>query len=233
MGTKIKILLVEDDLNLGFLLVEFLESKGFDVKLYRDGESGLASFNNLSYDFCILDVMLPKIDGFTLAKNIRTINKQIPIIMLTARSMDEDKIKGFQTGIDDYITKPFNEEELVYRIKAILSRTDNTNVTPSEKVMEFSIGASKIDCKNQLLTCEQSQKRLTKKESDILRLLCESKNEIVSRSDIMIKVWGEEDYFIGRSLDVFVSKLRKYLQNDPKINIESIPRVGLVLNVRE
>ena len=224
----IKILLVEDDVNLGFLLIEFLESNGFDVKLYRDGESGFKGFQKGQFDFCILDVMLPNIDGFTLAKKIRTENKKIPIIMLTARSLQEDKIKGFNIGIDDYITKPFDEEELVCRIKAILMRV---GIDESIKdAILFKIGKYKFDYKNQMLSLNDSKKRLTAKESEILRFLCLSKNKIVKRNDIMISAWGVDDYFIGRSLDVFISKLRKHLDNDPNIKIESIPRVGVVLS---
>ncbi len=224
----IKILLVEDDVNLGFLLIEFLESNGFDVKLYRDGESGFKGFQTGQFDFCILDVMLPNSDGFTLAKKIRTENKKIPIIMLTARSLKEDKIKGFNIGIDDYITKPFDEEELVCRIKAILMR-----VGIDENIMDailFKIGKYNFDYKNQMLKFNDSKKRLTSKENEILRFLCLSKNKIVKRNDIMTSVWGTDDYFIGRSLDVFISKLRKHLDKDPNIKIESIPRVGIVLS---
>ena len=224
----IKILLVEDDLNLGFLLIEFLESNGFDVKLYRDGESGFKGFQNGQFDFCILDVMLPTGDGFTLAKKIRAENKNIPIIMLTARSMKQDKIKGFSIGIDDYITKPFDEEELVCRIKAILMRVDTDDKI--KDAILFNIGKYNFDYKNQMLSLNESNKRLTSKESEILRVLCLSKNKIVKRKDIMISVWGDDDYYIGRSLDVFISKLRKNLDKDPTITIKSIPRVGVVLS---
>ena len=224
----IKILLVEDDVNLGFLLIEFLESNGFDVKLYRDGETGYKGFQNGQFDFCILDVMLPHSDGFTLAKKIRTENKKIPIIMLTARSLKENKIKGFNIGIDDYITKPFDEEELVCRIKAILMRVDTEDRI--KDAILFKIGKYNFDYKNQMLSFKDSKKRLTTKEGEILRFLCLSKNKIVKRKDIMISAWGDDDYFIGRSLDVFISKLRKHLDKDPNIKIESIPRVGVVLS---
>lgn len=227
----IKILLVEDDLNLGFLLIEFLESNGFYVKLYRDGESGFKGFQNGQFDFCILDVMLPTSDGFTLAKKIRAENKKVPIIMLTARSMKEDKLKGFSIGIDDYITKPFDEEELVCRIKAILMRVDTDD--DIKDAILFNIGKYNFDYKNQILSFNESNKRLTSKESEILRVLCLSKNKIVKRKDIMISVWGDDDYYIGRSLDVFISKLRKNLDKDPAIKIKSIPRVGVVLSDSE
>lgn len=229
MSEKIKILLVEDDVNLGFMLMEYLESEGFDTKLYRDGESGYNAYMDGQYDFCILDLMLPKMDGFTLAKKIREDKKRIPIIMLTARSTAEDKIKGFKIGIDDYITKPFNEEELVCRVNAVLERSQFEEHQHSNKI---NIGKYSFLCSNQSLCGFNHTKRLTKKESEILALLCKSKNEIVKRSDILLSVWGDDDYYNGRSLDVFISKLRKYLKEDASISIESIPSVGLILKVQ-
>lgn len=226
-----RILLVEDDTNLGFLLVDHLEANGFNVKLYRDGLSGLESFKNQEYDFCLLDVMLPKLNGFELAKAIKEIKPEMAIIMLTARDADEDKIRGFNIGVDDYVTKPFNEEELVCRIKAILCRIEMSQA-PKLNVQEtYTFGSFSFDTKNRILSGKE-ERRLTKTESDILSMLCASMNNIVKRSDIMIKVWGEDDYFIGRSLDVFVSKLRKYLGVDPDVNIETIPNLGLVLNCK-
>ena len=232
MTERTKILLVEDDMNLGFMLLEYLESEGFDVKLYRDGESGLSGYQNGNYDLCILDLMLPKMDGFTLAAEIRKGEKRVPIIMLTARSMSEDKIKGFRVGIDDYVTKPFNEEELVYRIKAILERVN----APSMSVMdatEHVIGQYHFNCSNQSLEGPSEQRRLTQKEAAVLKILCQSKNNVVKRSNILKSVWGDDDYFMGRSLDVFVSKLRKYLKEDSNLSIESIPSVGLILHVKD
>ncbi len=223
---KSKILLVEDDINLGFMLMEYLETHGFETKLYRDGESGYRAYSEGNYDLCVLDLMLPKMDGFTLAKKIRECEAKTPIIMLTARSMDEDKIKGFKIGIDDYVTKPFNEEELVYRINAVLNRYRPE--TP-EHPKEFSIGDFTFNTSNQSLNGFGVSKRLTKKESEILLLICLEKDTIVKRSKILKAVWGEDDYFTGRSLDVFVSKLRKYLQKDSSISIETIPNVGLML----
>jgi DNA-binding response OmpR family regulator len=231
MTDTIKILLVEDDLNLGFMLREYLEAEGFDAKLYRDGESGLQGYNNGSFDLCILDLMLPKMDGFSLAEEIRKDGQRVPIIMLTARSMSEDKIKGFGLGIDDYVTKPFDEQELVCRINAILQRVGSDG-GQSEK-SEFSIGNYSYNCGNQQLCGPSMSKRLTKKEAAILKMLCESKNQIVERSTILKSVWGDDDYFMGRSLDVFISKLRKYLKDDPNLSIESIPSVGLILHVKE
>ena len=228
---KSKILLVEDDTNLGFLLLEFLETNGFDVKLYRDGISGLNGFKSSDFDFCILDVMMPLMDGFTLAEKIREMNKQVPIIFLTARSMKEDKLKGFRIGIDDYITKPFDEEELLFRIQSILKRVNPEKEEKSKLI--YTLGKIVFDVKNQELKLDNESKRLTSKESKILALLAKSKNNIVNREDIMKEVWGETDYFIGRSLDVFISKLRKHLQAEPKIKIETIPTVGIILNLEE
>lgn len=225
---RTKIILVEDDTSLGFLLVDFLESNGFDVKLYRDGESGINGFKAGSFDFCILDVMLPGIDGFSIAQRIRAENQTIPIIFLTARSMKQDKLKGFNLGVDDYITKPFDEDELLCRINAIITRY---NIQPEENVQkdQFVIGKYHFDYKNQLLSIQNNSKRLTKKESEVLRHLCISPNEIVTRDNILFSIWGDNDYFIGRSLDVFIAKLRKYLSNDESVQIKNIPKVGYIL----
>jgi len=225
-----KILLVEDDVSMGFLLVDFLESKGFDVKLYKDGKRGLQAFNKGRYDFCILDVMLPGMDGFTIAENIRAIDKHVPIVFLTARSMKQDKIKGFKLGVDDYITKPFDEDELLCRIQAILNRIELEEENQEVKPTLFTIGNYQFDAANQILEAEGFSKRLTQKECDVLRMLCLSMNQIVKREDILIDIWGENDYFHGRSLDVFIAKLRKYLKDDGSISIENVPKVGFVLN---
>ena len=225
---RTKILLVEDDTSLGFLLVDFLESNGFDAKLYRDGESGLKGYKSSNFDFCIFDVMLPGIDGFSLAQRVRSENKTIPIIFLTARSMKNDKIKGFNLGVDDYITKPFDEDELLCRINAIINRY---NVQPTEYLNKdkFTIGQYLFDYKNQSLILGNEFKRLTRKESEVLRHLCLSPNEIVTRDNILFSIWGDNDYFNGRSLDVFIAKLRKYLSDDNKVQINNIPKVGYIL----
>ena len=225
---KIRILLVEDDVNLGFLLVDFLESAGYEVKLYKDGESGLKGFRVSGFDLCILDLMLPLMDGFTLAGKIKEINGDIPIIILSARSMREDKIKGFRIGVDDYITKPFDEEELLYRVKAILSRTGQSKINTPKK-FNFSIGKYEFDQSNQCLTFKGKSQRLTIKESKILGLLCNQINNLVKREEIMISVWGDSDYYTGRSLDVFISKLRSYLKYDTSVHITTIPTVGYIL----
>jgi len=230
MDRKLKILLVEDDVNLGFLLVDYLESQGFDVKIYNDGLAGLKGFQNTHYDLCIFDIMLPKMDGFTLIEKVKEINKKVPIIILSARSMKEDKIKGFCIGIDDYITKPFDEEELLYRIKAIFSRIRiNNDYNQSEEKKMFALGCYEFDCEMQILKHSSGQVRLTSKEANILKILCQSRGRLVKREEIMIEIWGDSDYFTGRSLDVFISKLRKYLKNDPSIRITSVPTVGYIL----
>lgn len=229
---KTKIILVEDDINLGFLLVDFLEANGFEVKLYRDGLSGMNGFQATIYDFCILDLMLPKIDGFALAEKIKEINSEVPVIILSARSLKEDKIKGFRIGVDDYITKPFDEEELLCRIKAINNRikkgikSDNSNSL-------VKIGKYKFDLTNQLLIFDNTQRRLTLKENRILGLLSNSKNNLVKREEIMIAIWGDSDYYTGRSLDVFISKLRSYLNNDQNVFITTIPTVGYILEITD
>jgi len=223
-----KILLIEDDVNLGFLLVDFLEANGFEVKLYRDGPSALKGFQISHFDFCIIDIMLPEMDGFTLGEKIKDLNSDIPMIILSARSMKEDKIKGFRIGVDDYITKPFDEEELLYRIRAILSRTNPLKIN-FENSSYLKIGKYLFDPVNQLLTLDNISQRITLKESRILRKLSLAKNNLVTREEIMIDVWGESDYYTGRSLDVFISKIRNYLKNDPAIKITTIPTVGYIL----
>ncbi len=225
--SKIKILLVEDDVSMGFLLAEYLEDNSFDVKLYRDGESGLRAWKKGGFDFCIFDIMLPKLDGFSLAKFVREESKNVPIILLTAKSMKEDKIKGFHLGIDDYITKPFDEEELLCRINAILMRAIPDKETELDSV--FEIGTYRFDYNSQTLLHDGVSKRLTKKEAEIMRMLCLAQNSIAKREEILLSVWGQSDYFTGRSLDVFITKLRKYLVMDVTIKIESIPRVGYIL----
>ncbi len=226
MSRIINILLVEDDLNLGFLLVEFLEQKGFSVKLYRDGLTAFTGFQNGNFDFCILDVMLPKMDGFTLAKKMKILNSQVPIIFLTARSLKEDKMKGYEIGVDDYVTKPFDEDELFYKINAILNRIQLSKNSGEEV---FLIGKYEFDFQNQSLEFDGQKRRLTERESTILKILCLYKNKVVRREQILTAIWGENDYFAGRSLDVFISKLRKYFSSDPGICIENIPKVGFIL----
>lgn len=223
-----RILLIEDDLNLGFLLVDFLEANGFEVKLYRDGLSALNGFSISHFDFCIVDLMLPKIDGFTLVEKIKQVDRDIPVIILSARSLKEDKIKGFCLGIDDYITKPFDEEELLYRIRAILNRAAPRNEVPVNNA-SVEIGRFIFDPVNQLLSINNTNRRLTLKESRILQKLVNASGNLVTREEIMIDVWGESDYYTGRSLDVFISRIRSLLKSDPSLKITTIPTVGYIL----
>ncbi len=225
---KTRILLAEDDFNLGSILQDYLEMEGFEVKLCRDGEEALEAFREKLFDLCIFDVMMPKKDGFSVAKEIRVNNKSIPILFLTAKSMVDDKIHGFKLGADDYITKPFNEEELVYRIKAILKRSSHTNFNEVEETT-FQIGKYTFDYSRQSLEINGEARRITARESEILKLLYLKKNNILRREDALIAIWGENDYFHGRSFDVFITKLRKYLKYDPNLKIENVHGVGFML----
>ena len=228
--SKPKILLVEDDVNLGFLLVEYFESNGFDVKLYIDGEAGLKGFKLSLFDICLIDIMLPKLDGFSLIKNIKSLDSEVPILILSARSLKEDKIKGFNFGVDDYITKPFDEEELLCRVKAVLNRRQS-QPSNNERILvtQMKIGSFEFNADKQELIQGQNTQGLTYKESQILKLLIQSKNNLVRREEIMIEVWGESNYYNGRSLDVFISKLRSYLKSDSGLHIKTIPTVGYIL----
>jgi DNA-binding response OmpR family regulator len=219
------ILLVEDDENLGFVIQDNLKLKGYQVYLCKDGQMGLKTFNEKSIDICLLDVMLPKQDGFSLAKDIRKTNNSVPIIFLTAKSMIEDKTTGFEVGGDDYLTKPFIMDELFLRINAVLKRSSSLKTTPSNG---FQLGSLFFDDLNyQLIGLET--KKLTKKEAEILKLLCLEKNKVIEREIILKKVWGDDSYFNGRSLDVFITKLRKYLHVEPSVSIENIHGIGFSL----
>lgn len=231
MAAKYKILLVEDDQSLGFMLKDNLTMYGYDVRLCMDGEKGLTAFHNDEYQLCILDVMLPLKDGFTLASEIRRYNTQVPIIFLTAKNLKDDRIRGFQLGGDDYIAKPFSLEELLLRIEAILKRTYN-RTSNADKKSTFPIGQFVFDFHNQQLTIEENHTRLTNKESKLLRLLAQHKNQVVERDVIMKSIWENEGYFTARSLDVFVSKLRKYLKGDPQIRINNVHGVGYCLEIQ-
>lgn len=226
---KIKILLAEDDTNLGFVVSDQLKNEGYQVTLALDGAEAFQRFNQESYHICVLDVMMPKKDGFTLAKDIRKVNKDIPIIFLTAKSMTEDKIEGFKVGGDDYLSKPFSFEELNLRIKSLLKRVNISVEEEPEKVI--SLGTYLFDTENFTLTHPNFSKTLTKKEAQILAILCKFKNQVVSREIVMNAVWGMEDYFIGRSLDVFITKLRKYFSEDTSIQITNIHGIGFKLEV--
>jgi len=223
------LLLVEDDENLGFLTSSFLESEGLKVQWCKDGLSGLASFKKSQPDLCLLDCMMPGMDGFTLAAEIKKLHPEMPVIFLTARSMKMDKQTGFNLGADDYITKPFDEDELLWRIHAILKRL--TNNIPSESPLLIQLGQFEFHPQNLILKNSDFSQRLTILESRVLEVLWKHRGNIIRRDDLLIEVYGEADYFKGRSLDVFITKLRKYLKSDPGITIENIPRVGFRLIV--
>lgn len=226
---KTKILLVEDDTSLGFIISDQLKSDGYDVTLCTDGAEGFKRFNEVKFHLCIFDVMMPKKDGFSLAKDVRQINSQIPILFLTAKSNDEDKVEGFRSGGDDYLTKPFNVEELQLRVAALLRRV---NIEPEEKDdSSFTIGEYTFDTVNFELKHPNFEKVLTKKEAQILKMLCKLMNQVVAREVILNAVWGQDDYFVGRSLDVFITKLRKYLKEDARISINNVHGIGFKLEV--
>ena len=228
---KIKILLVEDDVNLGVVISDHLKSADYDVVCAEDGAEGLVKFNEGDFNLCILDVMLPKLDGFSLAQDIRKVNAEIPILFLTAKSMTEDKIKGFEAGGDDYLTKPFSLQEFQLRVKALLKRVRLE--TKEVEEMVFSIGNYTYDTENQVLSINNLPKTLTKKEAQILKLLYRHKNQVISREIILKGVWGQDDYFVGRSLDVFITKLRKYFSDDPRIIISNLHGVGFKFEIPE
>ncbi len=223
-----RILLVEDDMNLGFVIQDVLKMEGYRVHLAKDGKEGLQNFNKEEYDLCLLDVMMPKKDGFSLAEDIRKTNEEIPIVFLTAREMAEDKIKGFKVGADDYITKPFSTEELVLRIKAILKRNPKFRNESNEKT-KIQVGNYIFDFPNYELRIGEEKKKLTKKEAELLKLLCEHQDQVLERELIANMIWGDDSYFVGRSMDVFITKLRKYLSDDPSLAIVNVHGVGFRL----
>jgi DNA-binding response OmpR family regulator len=223
-----QILLVEDDRNLGFVIQDTLKQEGFVVHLASDGKEGLSHFNKGGYDLCLLDVMLPKKDGFSLAEDIRKVDSEVPIVFLTAKGMAQDKVKGFQVGGDDYITKPFSSEELILRIRAILKR--NVKFRQEQKV-EITLGKYQVDFKNYNLIGPSTQRKLTKKEADLLKLLVEHQGQVLERELLANMVWGDDTYFVGRSMDVFITRLRKYLADDAGISIVNIHGVGFKLVV--
>ncbi|KAA8485489.1 response regulator transcription factor [Arcticibacter tournemirensis] len=226
-----KILLVEDDPNLGLLLQDYLQLKGkYEVVLAKDGEEGLELFNKESFDLCILDVMMPKKDGFSLGKDIRRINPVIPIIFATAKTMIEDKSEAFNLGGDDYITKPFRIEELLLRINALLKRVSNQE-SKQEEQSKFQIGNYIFDYTTQVIKKDDFQQKVSTKEAELLRLLCLKKNNVLTREEALLSIWHDDNYFNGRSMDVFLSKLRKYLKDDPKVEIINVHGKGYKLIV--
>jgi len=230
MEKKTSILLVEDDDNLGALLQEYLVAKGFETKWAQDGDKGLKAFLDGSFDLCVLDVMMPLKDGFTLAKEIRNTDKNIPIIFLSAKSQKDDKIEGFQSGADDYMTKPFSMDELLMRVQAVLRRTTGVNQNLEQK-RYFEIGTLKFDYDKRILTSGDVEKKLTSKEADLLKLLCENINNVLERSVALNKIWRDDSYFNARSMDVYITKLRKYLKLDPSLEIVNMHGRGFKLLV--
>ena len=231
MNNQAKILLVEDDQNFGDVLCSYLEMHDYDITLATDGEAGFRAFHQGTFDLCIFDVMMPKKDGFTLAKEIRETDKTTPIVFLTAKSMKEDVISGFRIGADDYITKPFSSEELLYRIQAILKRSQPTDGRDEDKT-EFLIGRYHFDYPTRILKLDDKKDKLSPKEAQLLRLFCLYINEVLPRSIALTQIWGEDNYFTARSMDVFVTKLRKYLKGDENIEIVNIHGNGFQLLVK-
>ncbi len=226
---KVKILLVEDDTSLGFIISDQLKAEGYAVTLCTDGAEGFQRFSEETFHLCIFDVMMPKKDGFTLAQDVRKMDSNIPILFLTAKSNDEDKVQGFKSGGDDYLTKPFNAEELQLRVAAMLRRVNIQSESKQQDV--YQIGTYSFDTVNYILKHTNFEKTLTKKEAQILAILCKFMNQVVAREIVLTGVWGHDDYFVGRSLDVFITKLRKYLKEDDKIQIANIHGIGFKLEI--
>jgi two-component system, OmpR family, response regulator len=224
------ILLAEDDLNLGELLSNFLKSKGYSVDLTRNGKLAFERFNQKKFDFCIFDVMMPEMDGFTLAKEIRELDKKVPILFLTAKAMKEDKLEGFAIGADDYLTKPFSMEELLARITAISRRADIGETSKEEK---YQVGKIAYEPTYRILHLTEGKKKLTTKENQLLHLLVKNKNEILDRQATLRAIWGDDNYFNGRSMDVYIAKIRKLLREDPNIEIMNVHGKGFKLVIKE
>jgi DNA-binding response OmpR family regulator len=220
-------MLVEDDESLGFLIKDSLDAYGWNVNLYQTGEKGLSAFHSHRFDLCILDIMLPQKDGFTLATEIRKYNQQVPIVFLTAKSQTEDRIRGFQAGADDYVCKPFSIEEFKYRLEAILKRTHDD--TSSVKTSVLKISNSTLDIHNLILDSNGTVTRLTHKECELLQMFFRHTGKLIEREVFLKTIWEDNGFFVARSMDVFVSKLRKYLRADEQLRIENIRGVGYIL----
>lgn len=229
--TKSKVLLVEDDSNFGNVLKNYLELNDFDVVLERDGRLGLAAFQREKFDICLLDVMMPHVDGFTLAEEIRDIDPDVPLFFLSAKTMKDDIITGYKLGADDYITKPFDSEVLLLKIKAILKRNEETKNEAENK--EFDLGIYHFNPKLRELIVNGKTQTLSPKENELLRMLCEYKNDLLPRETALKRIWGSDTYFNGRSMDVYIAKLRKYLKEDAKVEIVNIHGNGFRLVVSE
>lgn len=226
-----KVFYVEDDANLSFVVKDCLQIAGHDVHHFAKGDEALRAFNKFDYDICLLDVMLPNLDGFTLTKAIREKNPNIPIIFISARVQIQDKLEGLQIGGDDYIFKPFSIEELLLKVGIFMKRNIAASVVLPEREAKFNIGSFIFDYNDMELRSDSEIIRLTGREADLLIYFNKNRNKILKRRDILIALWGKDDYFLGRSLDVFISRLRKFLSNDPNIKIENIPRVGFKFRI--
>jgi DNA-binding response OmpR family regulator len=225
---KARVLLAEDDLSLGYVIKDNLEDAGYEVVLCPDGIAALEKFDKKLFDICLLDVMMPHKDGFAVAKKIRQQTDLIPILFLTAKSMEEDRIKGFQTGADDYITKPFSMQELLLRMDVFLRRTKKMH---SDAPREYTLGKLQFSFTDLKLTVNGETMTLTQREADLLKFLAEHPNRVLKREEVLLHVWGKDDYFLGRSMDVFMTKLRKYFKADPNLVLETIHGVGFRFNL--
>jgi DNA-binding response OmpR family regulator len=225
--SKSKILVVEDDPTLGFVLKDKLQDNGYDVIHCNDGETAYQQFMKHNFDMVLMDVMLPKKDGTAIAAQIRKKNAQIPILMLTSKTMDTDKIAGFESGADDYITKPFNMQELLLRMQVHLKRTKKAE---EEVAGDFKLGTLSFVYSELLLTDGKQEHQLTQREADLLKYFCLNANKVLKRDDILLNVWGKDDYFLGRSMDVFITKIRKYLKDQPNIKLQTIHGIGFKFN---
>lgn len=225
--TKAKILLIEDDPTLAFVVKDSLQNKSYEVVHCSDGETGFQQFMKYNFDMVLLDVMLPKKDGMAVAGQIRKKNETIPILMLTSKTMDDDKIAGFKSGADDYITKPFNMQELLLRIEVFMKRTrkkEDNNPTG------YKIGSLTFNYDNLILFNDSEKHQLTQREAELFRYLCLNANKVLKRDDILLNVWGKEDYFLGRSMDVFITKIRKYIKNQEDVELQTIHGIGFKFN---
>ncbi len=227
MNTKTKVLLAEDDLSLGYVIKDNLSDAGYEVVLCPDGQIAIEKFNKEDFDICLLDIMMPNKDGFAVAKRIRQQTDVVPILFITAKSLEEDRIHGFESGADDYIIKPFSMQELLLRMEVFLRRTKKMY---SERSQSYQIGDMAFSFNNLRLTVDRTEHNLTQKEAELLQFLCEHPNRILKREEVLLNVWGKDDYFLGRSMDVFITKLRKYFKSDPSANIETIHGLGFRLN---
>ena len=228
MENKLHILLCEDEESLGMLVREYLQAKGYDAELYLDGEAGYKAFVKGKYDMCLLDVMMPKMDGFTLARELRSINSEVPIMFLTAKNLKDDILEGFKLGADDYLTKPFSMDELVYRMEAILRRV---KARSRQMATRYQLGRFTFDTQRQLLSIDDKSTKLTTKESELLTMLCTHMNDILERDLALKTIWIDDNYFNARSMDVYITKRRKHLKDDPNVEINNVHGKGYRLVV--